>query len=688
TSTADVNIPDEDIKLSTQYQQVIFEYHFVNKAESPFSIILASAPYMDKLKDETANNTNNMVEHFYVSTYPLDEKDWADNVVEEELTPQVLSEEGSEVYIYISAKVKNENLKALYEGNFVWMLQKIESTKDITLDYGAELTLEDGTTATSQTLAVARPITNDDDEDIEFMMPCIKVPQREGYAFLGYYDANNTCYIDLSGKGLVVIDGNEATSLTSLTARWAEGLTIEKTTLVGVDDTKALENGVLTVPEGVTRVGNGETAVSTTATEVILPNSVVSISTGAFENNTTITTVKVGETTQTAAYSDELDNCKLKSIEENAFSGCTAITKFYVDKIETLLSIKYVANGHPFASTPENGEFYINNQLLTTITLPETIKEIPDFAFYCCRTLTNIEISTSVVKIGSFAFYGCNKLDNVVIPNGVEYIEKATFANCTSLVNIELSNYTIGIGDFVFQNCAIKNIDLPNTMNEMGNYVFSSCTALESIKIPDSITKIGIQSFINCTNLVTVVLPTQLQSIEENAFSNCGKLVNISLPSGLQSIGISAFYNCSSLLSITLPNQLISLGKNAFVGCQSLSEVNFEKNTILKELGVNVFLLSGIKNIIIPKSIENIGYQAFASSSLETISFEEGSELKNIEESAFIGCESLKEVNFPNKLTMARIIMAILVIIMLLFPYDQVGINIPVYEMGNVTIGL
>ena len=45
-------------------------------------------------------------------------------------------------------------------------------------------------------------------------------------------------------------------------------------------------------------------------------------------------------------------------------------------------------------------------------------------------------------------------------------------------------------------------------------------------------------------------------------------------------------------------------------------------------------------------------------------------------------------MNFPNKLTMARIIMAIIVIVMLLFPYDQVGINMPIYELNNVAIGL
>lgn len=45
-------------------------------------------------------------------------------------------------------------------------------------------------------------------------------------------------------------------------------------------------------------------------------------------------------------------------------------------------------------------------------------------------------------------------------------------------------------------------------------------------------------------------------------------------------------------------------------------------------------------------------------------------------------------MNLPNKLTMARIIMAIIIIVMLLFPYDQVNINMPIFELRNVTISL
>ena len=45
-------------------------------------------------------------------------------------------------------------------------------------------------------------------------------------------------------------------------------------------------------------------------------------------------------------------------------------------------------------------------------------------------------------------------------------------------------------------------------------------------------------------------------------------------------------------------------------------------------------------------------------------------------------------MNFPNKLTMARIVMAITAIVVLLFPYDQVGIEIVPYSLGNETISI
>lgn len=46
-------------------------------------------------------------------------------------------------------------------------------------------------------------------------------------------------------------------------------------------------------------------------------------------------------------------------------------------------------------------------------------------------------------------------------------------------------------------------------------------------------------------------------------------------------------------------------------------------------------------------------------------------------------------MNLPNKITMCRLALAAMVLILLMFPYGTVGINVPIYKIGtNVTLSL
>lgn len=46
-------------------------------------------------------------------------------------------------------------------------------------------------------------------------------------------------------------------------------------------------------------------------------------------------------------------------------------------------------------------------------------------------------------------------------------------------------------------------------------------------------------------------------------------------------------------------------------------------------------------------------------------------------------------MNLPNKITMCRIVLAVLVLILLMFPYGAIGVYVPIYKIGaNVTISL
>ena len=45
-------------------------------------------------------------------------------------------------------------------------------------------------------------------------------------------------------------------------------------------------------------------------------------------------------------------------------------------------------------------------------------------------------------------------------------------------------------------------------------------------------------------------------------------------------------------------------------------------------------------------------------------------------------------MNLPNKITMCRIVLAVIVLLLLMFPYGAVGINVPIYKISNVTLSL
>ena len=264
-----------------------------------------------------------------------------------------------------------------------------------------------------------------------------------------------------------------------------------------------------------------------------------------------------------------------------------------------------------------------NNSSSTAATGLLTIR---DRAFYGCPSLTTVTIPATVISIGSQAFSDCPALtalnvnagnQSYVSNDGVLYeymgyssssnansgayntytllqypsgklsagytapaaiasrltaISQGAFAGAQSLSTINLPESVQTIGDEAFRNCtALTTITIPDKVTTIPRYAFSGCTALTSVSIPDDVVSIAEGAFENCYALDSIKLPSKLSSVSASTFFGCSKLSEVTIPSGVVNIGAKAFAYCASLVKITIPATVTVIGQNAFLGVYGLT---------------------------------------------------------------------------------------------------------------------
>ena len=92
------------------------------------------------------------------------------------------------------------------------------------------------------------------------------------------------------------------------------------------------------------------------------------------------------------------------------------------------ISANYTYNGkiYEIQKIEANTFSYIKN--LNNITIPNTVIEIGNCAFFNCKNLSVVNMSNSVKKIGKSAFSKCEKLTNIKIPRNS--LISITIKNC------------------------------------------------------------------------------------------------------------------------------------------------------------------------------------------------------------------------------------------------------------------
>ena len=205
-----------------------------------------------------------------------------------------------------------------------------------------------------------------------------------------------------------------------------------------------------------------------------------------------------------------------------------------------------------------------------------------------CSSLESITIPNGVTNIGEYAFYGCSSLTSVTIPNGVSKIADRTFSGCEKLYSITLPESITEIEGKAFQNCSsLTNVTIPNNVANIGSNAFEGCSSLTSIVIPEGVRDIEDRTFYGCESLTSVSIPTSVSNISEYAFYGCKSLTDIIIPDNMIWIRKEAFRGCSSLVSITIPEKVTVLDysdnvfDSVFADCTRLLSINWNSNSPL-----------------------------------------------------------------------------------------------------------
>ena len=298
-----------------------------------------------------------------------------------------------------------------------------------------------------------------------------------------------------------------------------------------------------------------------TVTEIVVPEYVTSISKGAFygcNDLESITIPFVGAVAGKTA-SDTYQYPFGYIFGTYNYTGATATKQYYY--------------GSSTSSTTYD-TYYIPTSL-KSVTV--TGGNILYGAFYNCRSLTSITIPDNVTSIGDYAFYECRGLTSITIPDSVTSIGERAFYNCSSLTSVTIGDGVTSIGNYAFRGCSsLTSITIPDNVTSIGGSAFSGCKGLTSITIPDSVTSIGEEAFEYCSSLTSITIPNSVTSIGYGAFYDCSSLTSVTIGDGVTSIGEEAFEYCSSLTSITIPNSVTSIGYGAFYDCDSLTSVYYK----------------------------------------------------------------------------------------------------------------
>ncbi len=327
-----------------------------------------------------------------------------------------------------------------------------------------------------------------------------------------------------------------------------------------------IKDGVAIIPESVRYISSGAFKNCSSLTSIVIPEGVIEIGSDAFWGCTSLKSIVIPES--------------VKVIGASAFHGCTSLTDVIFPKKLVLI----------------RKETFEGCTSLENFVIPESVKEIEPYVFHGCTNLKNIVIPKNVTKIGFHAFYGCPNLESIVVDADNKVYDSRE--GCNAIIETK-SNVLLTGGKATIIPESVAKVDFyafSGLEFKVGDYSFEiisqeekTCRAIRYYsseffcksnsfeaeivcEIPETVTyegdvytvvEIGALNELHSFYGGKIKIPKTVISIGDRSFKGCN-FSSITLPKGLRHIGDYAFENMDNLKSIKIPAGVETIGKKPF----------------------------------------------------------------------------------------------------------------------------
>lgn len=275
----------------------------------------------------------------------------------------------------------------------------------------------------------------------------------------------------------------------------------------------------LVLPEGITEIGEFAFAYATTLTEVNFPSSLRIIGVSAFTDCIRLTTdqLKFGD--------------NLEKIGNQTFYQCQGLT----GSIHLPESLKCI----------DESAFYSDK--ITGINFPVSLEYLGCMAFAGSKLKTAILPDNCYLCPEGSQFWNSWDLAEVHLPDNLAFVPSQVVGSCQSLTTVNVPRNAVVIGEFAYDSTSIDHIDLPPTVESIGQDAFQGCNKLKTIVLPPSLKKIGNNVFNLCYGLESIYCMAEEPPVctegmydESNPFTSLDAAMPVYIPVGTREKYLSA----------------------------------------------------------------------------------------------------------------------------------------------------